>query len=120
MKSGDLHLLMTGTIMMPHGFNVFGKVGVARVDQALRISNQLPDDSVPFIVTTDRLVQYKPMAAAGVGYQLGMVGIYGQYSHIFATNASNFSDFIDPVTGDFTQVVSVDTFKVGMSVSLRV
>ncbi|MBS0352044.1 MAG: hypothetical protein JSR33_12865 [Proteobacteria bacterium] len=117
--SQDLHLLLTGTIMMPHGFNVFGKAGVARVDQTLRITNQMPY-VMPYVMTENRLVQYKPMAAAGIGYQFGVINIYGQYSHIFGTNASNFSDFIDPETGNFTQVVSVDTFKLGMALNIRV
>lgn len=117
--SQDLHVLATGTILFHNGFNIFAKGGAARVDQKLRITNQIPG-YLPFFVAENNMVAFKPIAAAGIGYQYHVVGIYAQYSHIFGVNAVNFTDFVDPTTGNFTNIVSVDTFKVGMSVNLRV
>lgn len=117
LTSKDFHLLATGTALFRNGFNVFGKAGVARVDESLRGSADLSNNNFVDLGDTST-TGYKPMVAAGLGYRFRMVDIYGQYSHIFATNADNFSDLAD--SNNNLAIVSVDTFKVGLSVHLNI
>lgn len=116
--STDFHLLATGTAFFRGGFNVFGKAGGARVDQSVKTYNEAPSQDVPYLTSDNSSTSYKPMVAAGLGYRFRMVDIYGQYSHIFATNADNFSDLFDS-SGNMN-VVSVDTFKLGLAVNLKI
>lgn len=117
--SEDFHVLATSMIKFPGGFNFFVKGGGARVNQKLRIVNEFPTDNVPIFLTETSTYGYKPMAAAGIGYQIGIIGFYAQYSRIFATNAENFSDLLNE-DGTFSNIVSVDSFKLGASVNLSV
>lgn len=118
--STDFHLLATGTAFLRGGFNLFGKAGAARVHQSAKTYNEVPAQDVPYLTTDNSVDGYKPMVAAGFGYRIKMVDIYAQYSHIFGTNADNFSDLFDSTTSDSMNVVSVDTFKLGLAVNLRI
>jgi len=102
--SSDWHLLATGTYLLPKGFDVFAKAGLADVKQKL----EQTDDG------TDTITQVKPMIATGVGYQVKMVNIYLQYAHIFADDANNFSDLYKS-DGTYGNIVSTDTFKAGVA-----
>jgi hypothetical protein len=117
-SSQDIHLLATGTLLFSNGFNIFAKGGAARVDQKLRVTNAVDYTVIPLYLGETSIVRYKPMAVAGFGFQLQAVDIYAQYSHIFAKDAKNFEDFIDQY--GFTDIVSVDTFKVGLGVHVKV
>lgn len=116
--SQDFHALATGTVLFRGGFNIFGKAGAARVDQSAKTYNEVPAQDIPYLTTYNNVTGYKPMAAAGFGFRLRMVDIYAQYSHIFGTNAANFSDLVD--SNGNMNVVSVDTFKIGLAVNVRV
>lgn len=117
-SSQDIHLLATGTILFHSGFNIFAKGGAARVEQKLKVSNDVDYATIPIYLGENTITQIKPMAAAGVGFQLRNAGIYAEYSHIFGKDAQNFEDFMD--ANGFTDVVSVDTFKVGLSIQTRI
>ena len=117
--SQDVHVLATGMVLFPSGFNFFAKGGAARVDQKLRITNQFPYEVFPYFITETSITAYKPMAAAGIGYRFRVLDIYAQYSHIFATNADNFSDLFNQ-DGTFSSVASVDTFKLGAAINVRI
>jgi hypothetical protein len=118
LSSQDIHLLATGTVLFPNGFNIFVKGGAARVDQKLRITNEVDYTNLPIYLGETSIVAYKPMAAAGLGFRFQAVEIYAQYARIFGENAENFQDLFDQ--NGFTDVVSVDTFKMGLAVHIRV
>lgn len=117
-SSQDIHLLATGTLLFRSGFNIFAKGGAARVEQKLRVSNDVNYSNLPIFLGETSIAQFKPMAAAGLGFQFRAVDIYGEYSHIFGKDSKNFEDFMDPY--GFTNVVSVDTFKIGLGVHVKV
>lgn len=117
-SSQDLHLLATGTVLFNSGFNIFAKGGTARVEQKLKVSNQVSYTNIPIFLGETSITGYKPMAAAGIGYQFKAVDIYAQYSHIFGIKADSASDLFN--ANGFTDIVSVDTFKIGMAINIRV
>lgn len=117
-SSQDFNLLGTGMLHFRNGFNIFGKAGGAYVIQKLHVTGQALGEDLGDYNTS--INGFKPMVATGIGYQLRMVNIYAQYSHIFGSNPDNFSDFISPTDGTLTQIVSVDTFKVGLAFNLRI
>jgi OmpA family protein len=117
--SQDFHMLATGTVLFRSGFNLFGKAGAARVDQSAKTYNEVPAQDIPYLTTVTSVASVKPMAAAGFGFRFKKVEIYAQYSHIFGTDATaDFSDLFD--SNGNMNVVSVDTFKVGLAMNLRV
>ena len=116
-SSQDFHALATGTVMLKYGFNVFAKAGVARVNEKLDVSN-VPSE-LSDTVYEDHLTGYKPMAAAGLGYQIHAVELYAEYSHIFGSDDSNFDDLISS-DGHLKNIVSVDTIKAGIAAHIRI
>ncbi len=116
--SQDFHLLSTGTFYFYNGFNVFGKAGVADVHQTLRVNYNNPWDIVPVNLGDETTNAYKPMVATGIGYSFRNVDIYAQYSHIFGDNAQDFSDLFN--SDGTMKIVSVDTFKLGFAVGIKV
>jgi opacity protein-like surface antigen len=114
-SSYDLHLLATATYLFNNGFNVFGKAGVARVYQTGKGTTNIPDTEALDISETS----YQPMLAAGLGYQIKMVNIFVQYSHIFGKDPNDVNDLFDN-NGDFNGTVAADTIKAGLAVSLAI
>lgn len=115
-SSWDLHLLGTGTYLFNNGFNIFAKAGGARVQQTAKGTVDISDFGSE--TDSDTVTQYKPMVAAGIGYQFKMVNVFAQYSRIFATDASNFNDLVD--SSGNQKVASVDAFKLGLAVNVRI
>ncbi len=115
--SKDFHLLATGKMNFNGGLNVFGKAGMAQVHQTMDGEyglnaynpNYIPEGSVDGT---------RPMVAGGIGYNYKFMDIYAQYSHIFAANESDFSDWINHDGG--MSVVSVDAFKLGLAFGVRI
>jgi hypothetical protein len=119
-SSQDLHVLAVGNLLIGRGMKVFVKGGAARVDQTLRITNQVDYSNLPFLMGETRIIGYKPMAAIGLGYQFRAVEIYGQYSHIFGASPENFYPDLFNQDGTFANVVSTDTFKIGLAVHVPI
>jgi|GEM_PF-1302174 hypothetical protein len=86
--SSDFEAVAKLTYMWYNGWNIFGKGGVARVDQKF--------DSVQAFGTTvasngKTLNKYKGIAAAGFGYEFANGFSFSLvYRHIFASSSSNF------------------------------
>ena len=104
--SSDFDLLLTETYLFNSGFNIFGKVGVARFDQKSQGSGGL-DGRVQHI-------RARPIAKLGAGYifDLGKNGgldVFAQYSHVFATDGGNQSTDLS------TRVVSTDMVSGGVT-----
>ncbi len=119
-SSQDLHVLATGTLVFGRGFNVFAKGGAARVQQKLKITDQVDYSNLPYYLGGTTLVGYKPMAAVGLGYQFRAVEIYAEYSHIFGTDAENFYPDLFNENGTFATIVSSDTIKMGLAFHIPV
>lgn len=119
-SSQDLHVLATGTLLFGRGFSVFAKGGAARVQQTLRITDQVDDVNPPLYLYGTSIAGYKPMAAVGMGYQFKAVEIYAQYSHIFGTDASTFYPDLFNLDGTFATIVSSDTIKMGLAFHIPV
>ena len=111
--SQDLHLLATATYLLNNGINVFGKAGVARVDQKFDVSGAHSNDS------NDKATEYQPMIAAGIGYQYKMANLFVQYSHIFAKDATDNANDLFDSKGNL-EVVTVDTVKAGIAFNISI
>ncbi len=118
-KSQDIHLLATGTVVFHNGFNIFVKGGAAKVTQKLYVDTQSwIDDYFPVPTEASSLTAVKPMAAIGLGYQSGLFNVNIQFSRIFATNAKDFSDMMDMDTLTMNKIVSVETVKLGLGITI--
>lgn len=115
--SKDFHTLATGKVNFNGGLNVFGKAGVARVHQTMDNSYGVNVDN-PNYIPRGAVDGTRPMVAGGIGYNYKFMDIYAQYSHIFAANESDFSDWINHDGG--MSVVSVDAFKLGLAFGIRI
>ena len=73
-KQTDISLLVTGTYVDPTGFNVFGKVGAARVTEKLTG------------IAGNNVNKFLPKVGVGIGYMIpSMQGlnVYVSYDHVF-------------------------------------
>ncbi len=111
--SQDLHLLATATYLLNNGINVFGKAGVARVDQRFDVSGAHSDGG------NDKAIEYQPMVAAGIGYQYKMANLFVQYSHIFAKDATDSVNDLFDSKGNL-EVVTVNTVKAGVAFNISI
>lgn len=119
--SQDVHGLLTATALFQSGFSFFAKGGAARVYQTLTVDGQQSWwTEGEFPTSTQTINGFKPMAAMGVGFQRGKFNVYLQYAHIFGTDANDFKDFFDMDTLKMNKIVSVDTLKVGVGVTIPV
>lgn len=114
--SSDLHFLATATYLLPSGINIFAKTGPAYVKQDLDFSSGQDDSH--FSTETSKS-QFKPMVAAGIGYQFKNLNIYFQYNHIFGKDAGDWEDLFNS-DGNFANIVSVNTYKLGAAFNIAI
>lgn len=120
-KSEDIHLLATGTYMFHNGFNLFVKGGAARVTQKLDVNTQSwINGYYPIPTEASSFSAIKPMAAFGIGFQHGMFNANLQVSHIFADHPKDFDDMMDMNTLKMDKIVSVETVKLAIGVTIPV
>lgn len=108
-SSYDIRLLGTGTYLFDHGISVFGKAGGASVYQTEKTNYS----GIYSSSSEDKVGQLQPMLAGGVGYQIKMMNLFVEYSHVFGTNMDTFSE-LDSHTA------SVDSLKAGVSYNFTI
>lgn len=81
--------LVTGTYVVNNGFNVFIKLGVARLSS--KVNESLLSYSNPALMEIEsdyRLIAYRPELDAGAGWIFPYVKLYAMYTRIGVTNNS--------------------------------
>ncbi len=97
----NLIVPVMGTIkfVSPIGINLFAKGGAAYLRPSAT------ESGTSYSVNWDST--WAPIAAAGVGYQIGPVDIFGQYTHIFGKKDVNF--------GSSNKVSNIDAVTLGVN-----
>ncbi len=112
--SSDWHLLLTGTYQFNNGFNIFGKAGLARVNQSLNMNNPNNPNIFPMTQSSSiDSIRLQPMIAIGTGYKIKSFEIFFQYSHIFGSGVGEFSEMFNP--SNFQKATAADSYKIGIS-----
>jgi hypothetical protein len=111
MNSTNFDGVLTVNYLFQNGFNFFAKGGLARLMQSYDVTGTQPAAS--------DLKAIKPEIKLGLGYlyyygSAGSLNVYGQYTHIFATNGRGSNPNVTDTS------FSVDVFSLGVSYQIPV
>jgi len=108
-ESNDVNLLVVGKYIWNSGFDVFGKAGVARVNQRDHIYKGIAGPANP-------ITRYRPAVNVGVGYSFyERWNASLEYRHVFAKDQSSFNKAYKNGGRDFKDVASIDAVYLGIS-----